>query len=92
MADITVTLTSNQVQQGLTYARKVYPDASNADLTAMLEDAAYWGPGVRDKIAEWEIAATRQTENDARKVAQEEFLEDFPAKVEPEPEPEQLPA
>lgn len=84
--DITVTLTNEQVAKGLEYARKVYPDASNDDLRQMLEDAAYWGPGVRQVIADWETGATRQDENENRQTARDEFLAVYPDRiVEPAP-------
>lgn len=85
--DITVTLTTEQVQQGLTYARKIKPDATNAELVAELTDAAYWGPGIREVIASWEMAATREHENENRQASQAAFLEDFPAKPDPDTDP-----
>lgn len=84
---ITVELTDNQVQQALVYARKVKPEATNAELIAELQEAAYFGPGIREVIASWEVAHTREVENANRAAAQAEFLEDFPAKVEDDPEP-----
>jgi len=84
--NITVTLTDEQVQQALVYARKVYPDATNDELREQLEHAAYWGPGIRDQIAKWEYDYTRQTENENRQTATDEFLVSFPAEV-PDPEP-----
>ena len=80
--NITVTLETNQVQQALVYARQLFPEATNAELIAALEDAAYWGPGIRDKIASWEAEYTRDQENENRKVSRDDFLEDFPEKVE----------
>ena len=80
--NITVTLENNQVQQALVYARQLFPEATNAELIAALEDAAYWGPGIRERIASWEADYTRQTENENRQAARDDFLEDFPAKVE----------
>ena len=81
MADITVTLSTAQVQKGLEYARKVYPDATNADLTAKLEEAAYYGPGIRLQIAEWEGLATRQDENARSQAAAAEFEQVYPPGV-----------
>ncbi len=92
MADITVTLTSAQVQQGLVYARKVFPDATNADLLAKLTEAATHGPGVYPQIGEWEAIATRQTENENRQVSRDEFLAVFPPPPDPDAVAEQLPA
>ena len=89
--NITVQLSDEQVSQALVYARKVKPDASNAELIAELEDAAYWGPGIRDVIAGWEYTYTRQAENEARAVSRADFLEEFPEKpADPEPDPEQV--
>ena len=87
MADITVTLSTAQVQQGLVYARKVFPEATNADLTAKLEEAAYYGPGIRLQIADWERQATRQDENAARQEATDAFEAVYPPYTEPAPEP-----
>ncbi len=93
MADIIVTLTTAQVQQGLVYARKVFPEATNADLTAKLEEAAYYGPGIRLQIADWERQATRADENTARQEAQDQFVAVYPpASPVPDPEPEPVAA
>ncbi len=88
MADITVQLSTTQVQQGLVYARKVFPDATNADLLAKLTEAATHGPGVYPQIGEWEALATRQTENENRQAARDEFLIVFPPPADPEAEPQ----
>ena len=81
--NITVTLTNDQVQHALASARTVYPNATNAELEAMLTAAATHGPGVYAKIGEWDAAAFREGENVRRKQALEEFEETFPPLPEP---------
>ena len=83
--DITVTLSNEQVAAGLEYARKLFPDATNEDLRAKLEEAAYYGPGIRLVIGEWEYEYTRQTENEQRQESLDEFNAIFPPEPEPDP-------
>ena len=87
--NITVTLTDTQTAKALEYARKVYPNATNAELRDELEAAAQYGPGIQSKIGEWEMVATRQEENANRQVKADEFVAVFPPK--PDDTPAQLP-
>ena len=85
-ANITVTLSTEQVTAAKAYANKIYPNATNAELLEKLEKASYEGPGIRTQIGQWEIEALKIQNNDDRAVAIEEFNAVFPEEyVEPEP-------
>ena len=75
---VTVELTDAQMTKALAYCQQIKPDATDADVTAELEHAAYWGPGVREQIRLWEVAKVREDANEARRAANDEFLADFP--------------
>ena len=94
---VTVELTDAQMAKALAYCKQIKPDATDADVTADLHHAAYWGPGVREQIRLWEVAKVRQDANEARRAANDEFLADFPDEGDssdplPESTPETLPA
>ena len=70
--DITVTLSDEQVAEGLRIARLANPTATNDDLRTELEQAAWAGPGIRAVLAQWareafqaQRSADWQTERDA---------------------------
>ncbi len=85
---ITVTLTDEQVQAALVDARYLYPEASNDDLRAKLEESATHGPGIYATVRQWRAMRIREEENANRAVEEAAYEELFPPAPTPEPDPE----
>ena len=81
---VTVTLTTEQVQQMLADARALYPDESNADLEARVEDAAKH-QGIYTLAGQWRMARVREEENANRQAEQAAHDALFPPPVEAAP-------
>jgi len=77
-ATITVPLTDEQVVEGLRIARLANPTATNADLLAELQQAAWSGPGIRAVLARWAREAFRQQRDYDWQAQTDAFLTLFP--------------